>query len=66
MNLSINPPNPLFKGEENLPQHIYLCGFMGSGKTTVASLLADKLNYIFLDTDRLIQEKEKKEDPRDL
>ena len=60
MNLSRNPPNPLFKGEENLPQHIYLCGFMGSGKTTVASLLADKLNYIFLDTDQLIQEKENK------
>lgn len=55
-----NPPNPLFKGEENLPHHIYLCGFMGSGKTTIASLLADKLNYIFLDTDQLIQEKENK------
>jgi shikimate kinase len=55
-----NPPNPLFKGEENLPHHVYLCGFMGSGKTTVGSLLAKKLNYGFLDTDQMIEEKENK------
>jgi shikimate kinase/very-short-patch-repair endonuclease len=64
-------PNPLFKGEENqanylfkgkgnLLKHIYLCGFMGSGKTTVGLQLAKKLNYVFLDTDSLIEKKETK------
>ena len=57
---SKDPPNPLFKGEGSLPRHIYLCGFMGSGKTTVGLLLSEKLNYTFLDTDQLIEEKEKK------
>ncbi|MBL7960410.1 DUF559 domain-containing protein [bacterium] len=55
-----NPPNPLSKGEQNLPHHIYLCGFMGSGKTTVGTLLAEKLGYSFIDTDHLIEQNEKK------
>jgi shikimate kinase len=53
-----NQANHLFKGKENLPQHIYLCGFMGSGKSTVGSKLAKKLNYVFLDTDSMIEKKE--------
>ena len=38
-------------GESN----IYLIGMMGSGKTTVGKLLAEKLNYCFFDTDVAIE-----------
>jgi hypothetical protein len=34
---------------------IVLTGFMGTGKTTVGKLLADNLNYRFIDTDELIE-----------
>ena len=34
---------------------IILTGFMGTGKTTVGKLLADYLNYRFIDTDELIE-----------
>jgi 3-dehydroquinate synthase len=34
---------------------IVLTGFMGTGKTTVGKLLADLLNYSFIDTDELIE-----------
>lgn len=34
---------------------IYLCGFMGSGKTTVGKLLAEKLALPFLDTDEIVE-----------
>src|SRR6266540_3093928 len=34
---------------------IVLTGFMGTGKTTVGKLLADHLNYRFIDTDELIE-----------
>ena len=37
---------------------IYLTGFMGSGKTTVGTILAEKLNYEFIDLDVLIENKE--------
>ena len=37
---------------------IYLIGFMCSGKTTVGSLLASRLNYSFVDLDRKIEEDE--------
>jgi len=37
---------------------IYLIGFMGAGKSTVAPLLADKLDMEWVDTDNLIKEKE--------
>ena len=35
--------------------NIYLIGMMGSGKTTVGKLLAEKLDYRFFDTDDLIE-----------
>ncbi len=36
--------------------NIYLIGMMGSGKTTVGKLLAEKLNYRFFDTDDYIEQ----------
>lgn len=35
--------------------NLILCGFMGSGKTTVGSMLAQKTNRIFVDMDRSIE-----------
>lgn len=43
------------KGE--MKHNIILIGFMGSGKTSVGERLADRLNYQFRDTDRLIEQK---------
>lgn len=40
--------------------NITLCGMMGSGKTAVGKSLAKKLNYKFVDTDRLIEEETNK------
>jgi len=37
--------------------NIALIGFMGSGKTTVGRMIAERLNYSFIDTDKLIEEK---------
>lgn len=39
---------------------VILIGPMGSGKTTIGSLLAEKLGLSFRDTDHLIEEQEKK------
>jgi shikimate kinase len=36
------------------PKNIYLIGFMGSGKSTVGPLLAEKLDHAFFDTDECI------------
>ncbi|MDP9171286.1 MAG: shikimate kinase [Acidobacteriota bacterium] len=38
---------------------IYLAGFMGSGKSTVGRILADRLGWDFIDVDREIEAKEK-------
>lgn len=35
-------------------ENLYLIGFMGTGKTTVAKAIADKLPYYICDTDELI------------
>lgn len=39
-------------------KNIFLVGFMGVGKTSVGSVLAQKLNYKFIDLDKLIVEQE--------
>jgi shikimate kinase len=43
--------------------NIILIGFMGSGKTTLGKLLADELNYTFVDSDQYIESMEKKAIP---
>lgn len=40
-------------------KNIYLVGFMGTGKTATAKLLAKRLGRIFVDMDDLIEEMEK-------
>jgi shikimate kinase len=40
-----------------LPRRIFLTGMMGSGKTTTGKLLAEKLNYAFIDSDQRIEQK---------
>ena len=37
--------------------NVYLIGFMGAGKSTVAPILADNLDLEWVDTDRLVEEK---------
>ena len=39
-------------------KHIVLIGFMGSGKSTMGRLIANKLNCPFVDTDHYIEKKE--------
>lgn len=34
---------------------IFLLGFMGCGKTTIGKKLAHRMNYLFIDTDRMIE-----------
>jgi len=41
----------------NKPEVIFLCGFMGAGKTTIGRKLAEELNCPFLDLDDRITEK---------
>lgn len=41
----------------SLPANIFLTGFMGSGKTTVAQLLALSINWKYVDIDSLIETK---------
>lgn len=36
-------------------KNLFLCGFMGAGKTTVGEILAKKLGANFLDTDKVIE-----------
>jgi len=42
------------------PENIILTGFMGSGKTTVGKILAEKLGSDFVDVDKEIEKKENK------
>lgn len=41
-------------------RNIILTGFMGSGKTEVGKMLAQRLGYTFIDTDKLVEEQEGK------
>ena len=41
-------------------KNISLIGFMGSGKTTIGRILADRLNSLFIDLDRIIEMAEDK------
>ena len=45
---------------DRLPERVYLVGFMGAGKTTVARALALLLGYDFLDTDSAVEETERR------
>ncbi|MCX7770480.1 MAG: shikimate kinase [Proteobacteria bacterium] len=38
-------------------EKIYLIGFMASGKTTIGKVLAEKLGWVFIDTDEIIERK---------
>ena len=40
------------------PKNIILCGFMGSGKTTVGRRLAQKAHMEFIDMDDYIEQRE--------
>ena len=40
--------------------NITICGMMGSGKSSVGKSLANKINYAFVDTDKLIEKKAQK------
>lgn len=40
-----------------IPDNLILTGFMGTGKTTVGRLVADKLGREFVDTDLVIEER---------
>ena len=42
-----------------MPRHITLVGMMGSGKSTVAPLVAERLNRKVIEVDQLIEEHEK-------
>lgn len=52
-------PKPIISiTKMGLPSKIYLIGFMASGKTTLGKRLSKHLGYSFVDTDKLIEEKE--------
>ena len=41
-------------------KNIVLCGFMGSGKSTIGKLLSRKMGMAFIDLDAYIEKKENK------
>ena len=44
---------------------VYIIGFMGVGKTTLAKLLAEQLQLPFLDTDLEIEQQEKRNEKQE-
>lgn len=48
---------------QKLKRHIWLCGFMGCGKTTVGAALAKLYGVSFIDMDVYIEQNEKKTIP---
>jgi len=55
-------PNHLLMTNK-LTGSIILCGMMGSGKTTVGKILADKLELPFIDLDEVIAKKSQTSNP---
>ena len=49
---------------KSLPERIILIGFMGSGKSSVGRILANKLGYELVDTDALLEERAGAQIPR--
>ncbi|MGD1108664.1 MAG: shikimate kinase, partial [Terracidiphilus sp.] len=47
-------PNKAQAARRNAPRRIVLTGFMGSGKTTVGPLVAERLGWSFVDVDDVI------------
>ena len=43
-----------------MPDNIILCGFMGTGKTTVGRLITARQHWRFVDTDRIIEQRQGK------
>ena len=41
-----------------MKNNVILCGFMGCGKSTIGTLLAEKLNFSFVDSDKVIEQRE--------
>jgi shikimate kinase len=55
---SIHVPRPLstpVSGRASTPRRIVLTGFMGSGKSTVGPLVAERLGWRFVDADQAIE-----------
>lgn len=48
---------------KNLPERVFLCGFMGAGKSVIGQKLAERLERPFLDLDDKIEEKAGKSIP---
>lgn len=48
----------------NLPDRIFLCGFMGAGKSTIGKRLAEKLDVPFWDLDDYIEKEAGKNIPQ--
>jgi shikimate kinase len=42
------------------PKHIILCGFMGTGKSTVGRFVAQRLGWPFADTDSVIENRQRR------
>ena len=52
---SARPSSVPLRVTSGLPRRLFLVGMMGSGKTAVGPLLADRLGYAFLDLDREVE-----------
>lgn len=42
---------------KQLTQHLYLAGFMGTGKTSAGRIVAQRLNRAFIDLDKVIEQR---------
>lgn len=45
------------QGRGFLPSKVVLVGLMGAGKTTVGKILASRLDWVFFDSDRVVEQK---------